>query len=130
MNSLLVLQAGRRMYEQRIVLKNGWFMDIAIWIVVLTACLAVVGYLIKSKIDTMESKVNGLEAHRQTHSAQQAVDDDRWKRQDITNNKVDEGQREMAVVKNQIGTLHSHIDDIKASQKEMNGKLDELLQRK
>ncbi len=105
-------------------------MDIAIWIVVLTACLAVVGYLIKSKIDTMESKVNGLEAHRQTHSAQQAVDDDRWKRQDITNNKVDEGQREMAVVKNQIGTLHSHIDDIKASQKEMNGKLDELLQRK
>lgn len=36
----------------------------------------------------------------------------------------------MAVVKNQIGTLHSHIDDIKATQKEMNGKLDELLQRK
>jgi len=97
---------------------------------VLTAIFAVIYYLAKSKIGSMESKVSDLERHNQKHSTQQAVDDDRWKRQDITNKKVDEGQSEMAVVKNQIGTLHSHIDDIKASQKEMNGKLDELLQRK
>ncbi|MGE6570766.1 hypothetical protein ACQKE9_19795 [Shewanella vesiculosa] len=67
--------------------------------------------------------------HPKKYSTQQAVGD-RWRRQDIINKKVDEGQSEMAVVKNQIGTLHSHIDDIKATQKEMNGKLDELLQRK
>ena len=71
-----------------------------------------------------------MEKHNQKHLTQQAVDDHRWKRQDITNKKVNEGQSEMAVVKNQIGTLNSHIDDIKATQKEMNRKLDELLQRK
>ena len=63
--------------------------------------------------------------HPKKYSTQQAVGD-RWKRQYIVIKKVKEGRSEMAVVKSQIGTLHSHIDVIKATQKEMNGKLDEL----
>lgn len=86
--------------------------------------------MIKARVDSIEERAKTLEQHNQKHTAQQSVDDERWKRQDITNNKVDEGQRELAVVKSQINTIHSHIDDIKTSQKEMNGKLDELLQRK
>ncbi|MDT3334130.1 hypothetical protein Q4Q49_02380 [Shewanella sp. SP1S1-7] len=105
-------------------------MDIQIVLLMAGVIISVVGYLIKAKVANIEDRAKMLEEHNQKHSTQQAVDDDRWKRQDITNCKVDEGQREMAVVKSQITTLHSNIDDIKTSQKEMNGKLDELLQRK
>ncbi|MCT8877408.1 hypothetical protein [Shewanella xiamenensis] len=105
-------------------------MDITIILFLTGVVLSIIGYMIKARVDSIEERAKTLEQHNQKHSTQQAVDDDRWKRQDITNCKVDEGQREMAVVKSQITTLHSNIDDIKTSQKEMNGKLDELLQRK
>jgi septal ring factor EnvC (AmiA/AmiB activator) len=96
----------------------------------ITIIMAIVGYLLKNKDDVADSRITKLESHQHHHSTQQARDDVKWENQTITNAKVDVNQNETAVLKSQVSSLHNSVDELKQDIKEVNTKLDVLIQRK
>lgn len=104
--------------------------NITIWLAIAGAVVGTLGYFIRGRIDDIEKQSDQLITITQLHASKMAVNDDRWRHQDTINIKVDEVQRDVAVIQNQVETINQNIDDIKTSQKEINSKLDVLLQRK
>lgn len=104
--------------------------NISIWLAVASAVVGVLGYFIRGRIEEIERHADQLTTILQLHESKLAVNDDRWRNQDIINAKVDIVQREVAVMGNQLETVNNTLDEFKVTQKEMNSKLDVLLQRK
>jgi outer membrane murein-binding lipoprotein Lpp len=88
------------------------------------------GWLVTTQIKNASTRVSHLESHQQVFSTQQARDDVKWENQLIVNAKVDINQNETAVLKSQVSTLHGSVDELKKDIKEVNNKLDVLIQRK
>jgi outer membrane murein-binding lipoprotein Lpp len=110
--------------------KKGNIMPIELIVLGISLIAAGFGWLITTQIKNASSRVSHLESHQHIFSTQQARDDVKWENQLIVNAKVDINQNETAVLKSQVTTLHGSVDELKKDIKEVNNKLDVLIQRK
>ncbi|WP_028863973.1 hypothetical protein [Psychromonas aquimarina] len=104
-------------------------MPIEITAVLATVGLGAVGWLVMRMLNGYDNRIKSVEQASNNHISKQLVDDDRWKRQEVTNIKVENIQQKQAVIENRVDTHDDNIMELKEQLKSMDGKLDQLLTR-
>ncbi|MEZ9182472.1 hypothetical protein AAFX19_03555 [Vibrio harveyi] len=94
----------------------------------ISVVLALIGWLARNAYQTQRERIDKVEASVNHIEKLQSVDNDRWQRQEKTNDQVSDVKTTIAVVQNEQTAQKSHIDRIEDKVDKIDEKMDRVLQ--
>ncbi|KOE74859.1 hypothetical protein ACED34_23515 [Vibrio splendidus] len=94
----------------------------------ISVVLALIGWLARNAYQTQRERIDKVETSVNHIEKLQSVDNDRWQRQEKTNDQVSDVKTTIAVVQNEQTAQKSHIDRIEDKVDKIDEKMDRVLQ--
>ncbi|CED59821.1 hypothetical protein [Moritella viscosa] len=104
-------------------------MPIELWAVIAVAGVGLFGWLCLTIYNSIIKRIELVEKTTTDNAPLQAVDNERWIRQDKTNELVSTLRSEQAVIQNQVQTHSNDIKKLEGKIDKIDGKIDQLLSR-
>ncbi|EJB1786927.1 hypothetical protein MUC14_002783 [Vibrio parahaemolyticus] len=94
----------------------------------ISVVLALIGWLARNAYQNQRERIDKVETSVNHIEKLQSVDNDRWQRQEKTNDQVSDVKTTIAVVQNEQTAQKSHIDRIEDKVDKIDEKMDRVLQ--
>ncbi|HFG2088184.1 hypothetical protein [Vibrio cholerae] len=104
-------------------------MPIELTVLAVGSALALSGWFIQRMVADHDKRLDKLENDTAAQRTQQAVDEERWSRNEEIKLKVEIIDKGQAVLTNRVDTHNVNIVEMRDELKTMNGKIDQVLER-